>query len=116
MVVAAFALGAILGSFAGVVAHRVPEGRSLGGRSYCACGRKLSWSENIPLLGYLLAGGISRCCSTPIGWWAFGMELTYASASAAAMLFAGWPGVAAAMPTMLLTVWITASARKEDGP
>jgi prepilin signal peptidase PulO-like enzyme (type II secretory pathway) len=58
--------GAITASFLCVVAERVPRGLSLGGRSHCVCGRQLLWRENIPVLGWLRVGGVSRCCSSKI--------------------------------------------------
>jgi prepilin signal peptidase PulO-like enzyme (type II secretory pathway) len=55
-------LFASLNSFLAVVAERVPVGLPITGRSVCACGRQLEARENIPVLGYLLARGKTRCC------------------------------------------------------
>ncbi|MCA8974657.1 MAG: prepilin peptidase [Planctomycetes bacterium] len=51
--------------------HRLPletkEQRSLGGRSRCPrCGVGIRWADNVPILGWLLLRGRSRCCSQPI--------------------------------------------------
>jgi leader peptidase (prepilin peptidase)/N-methyltransferase len=54
--------GGCLASFLGVVFDRCPRGEGLNGRSKCACGRQLQAHENIPVLGWILAGGTARCC------------------------------------------------------
>ena len=56
-----FAFGACVGSFLNVVAYRVPVGRSVvSPPSRCPqCGSKLSWHENLPIVGWLLLRG--RC-------------------------------------------------------
>ncbi|MHC1751897.1 prepilin peptidase [Humidesulfovibrio sp.] len=62
-------LGLILGSFATCAGHRLAHGGSVlsPARSYCpACGRTLSWRDNIPLLGWLLQGGRCRFCRARI--------------------------------------------------
>lgn len=65
--------GAITASFLCVVAERVPNGRGIGGRSTCACGRQLRNRENIPIVGYLRTGGVASCCGAilpPVYLWA----------------------------------------------
>ena len=62
-------LGLILGSFATCAGHRLAHGGSVlsPSRSYCpACGRTLTWRDNIPLLGWLLQGGRCRLCQARI--------------------------------------------------
>lgn len=60
-------LGLILGSFATVVSHRVPQGMGLGGRSRCPrCDRQLSAAENVPVLSYVALRGRCRGCGTRI--------------------------------------------------
>jgi len=59
-------LGAITASFLCVCSERLPRGESIGGRSLCACGRQLRWSENLPILGWLKSGGKARCCGSSI--------------------------------------------------
>jgi leader peptidase (prepilin peptidase)/N-methyltransferase len=103
-------LGAVVASFLGVVAERVPRHEGLGGRSHCACGRQLRWYENVPVIGWLACGGHTRCCrsslparyvlgevglgttwalvaaSAPGAWWALaGMVL-----SAGVLLWLSW--------------------------
>ena len=70
-----FALGMLafwpalaLGSFANVVAARVPLRRSIvHPRSSCpSCGAALAWYDNVPVLSYLLLLGRCRSCSSRI--------------------------------------------------
>lgn len=67
IVLAAFA-GAAAGSFATVVAHRVPRGESIvAPRSRCPrCGAQIAAYDNVPVLSWLLLRGRSRCCGAPI--------------------------------------------------
>ena len=59
--------GLIFGSFASVVAHRIPRRESIGGRSMCVhCGHVITASENVPLLSYLLQRGRCRHCGARI--------------------------------------------------
>ena len=59
-----FAFGACVGSFLNVVAHRMPTGRSVvSPPSRCPrCGWRLTWHENLPVLGWLLLRGRCRRC------------------------------------------------------
>lgn len=63
-----FLFGAALGSFATVLEARIPEGQSIvSPGSRCPhCGRGLSWSENIPILGWLLLRGKCKGCGKAI--------------------------------------------------
>ena len=67
-IVVAGCLGLIFGSFATVVAYRVPRGRSIvTGRSKCpSCDAQIAWYDNIPLVGYVLLRGRCRNCGQPI--------------------------------------------------
>lgn len=64
-----FAFGACVGSFLNVVVHRLPLGMSLmSPPSRCpGCGRRLSLHENLPIVGWFLAGGRCRTCGSRIG-------------------------------------------------
>jgi leader peptidase (prepilin peptidase) / N-methyltransferase len=64
----AFIGGMITGSFVGVVAHRIPRGRSIvGPRSECpACGNQIAAYDNVPVISWLLLGGRCRSCSARI--------------------------------------------------
>jgi leader peptidase (prepilin peptidase)/N-methyltransferase len=59
-------MGLLVGSFLNVAIHRLPKpDQSVWSprRSYCpACGRGLTWSENVPILSWLLQGGRCRSC------------------------------------------------------
>jgi leader peptidase (prepilin peptidase)/N-methyltransferase len=62
-----FPAGLIFGSFLTVVAHRIPRGESVGGRSRCPhCGAQIAAYDNVPLVSWLLLRGRTRCCGAPI--------------------------------------------------
>lgn len=63
-----FALGACVGSFVNVVAIRLPMGMGLvQPPSRCpTCGRRLSWHENIPVVGWILVRGRCRSCEVRV--------------------------------------------------
>jgi len=60
--------GAVIGSFLNVCIHRLPRDTSIvWPASACpACGRALSWFENIPIVSYAVLGGRCRTCRAPI--------------------------------------------------
>lgn len=68
IVLFAFVLGLVAGSFVTAVAHRVPRGVSiLGARSQCpACGAQVAAYDNVPVLSWLLLRGRARCCGERI--------------------------------------------------
>lgn len=63
-----FAYGACLGSLINVIAYRMPKGISIvTPPSRCpACSTKLSWRDNIPVLGWIALRGRCRYCKTRI--------------------------------------------------
>lgn len=63
-----FALGAIVGSFLNVVVYRLPRGENLiFPSSACPrCGTKLTWRENLPIIGWLMLAGRCRFCRSKI--------------------------------------------------
>lgn len=72
-----FILGAILGSFLNVLIMRLPEEKSLGGRSHCPhCGRTLGFIDLVPILSFLVLRGKCRSCSAKISARYLIMELT----------------------------------------
>ncbi len=64
----AFILGLAAGSFGNVLIHRVPRRESIvrPGSRCPACGHRLRWYENIPLLSWLLQRGKCRQCAVSI--------------------------------------------------
>lgn len=62
-----FIVGAIFGSFGNVLIYRIPEQKTLGGRSKCPhCKAQLNMIDLIPLLGFLLRGGKCKYCKVTI--------------------------------------------------
>ncbi len=63
-----FALGACVGSFLNVVIWRYPRSQSVVfPPSHCpACGRAIRWSDNIPLVSWLVLRGRCRSCKQRI--------------------------------------------------
>ncbi len=62
--VAAFLIGACVGSFLNVVIYRVPKEESIvTPGSHCGCGQPIRWHDNIPILSWLALRGRARCCS-----------------------------------------------------
>jgi len=64
----AFALGLVVGSFLNVVIHRLPRGESIvRPGSHCpACGHRIAFFENVPVLSYLWLRGRCRGCGAAI--------------------------------------------------
>lgn len=61
------ALGGSLGSFFNVVAWRIPRGRSINGSSHCPnCDIRLGLPDNLPIIGWLGAGGRCSNCQWTI--------------------------------------------------
>ena len=60
--------GLIIGSFLNVLIYRIPREESIvWPGSHCpACSHPLKWSDNIPLISYLLLKGKCRYCRAPI--------------------------------------------------
>src|SRR5688572_16775518 len=85
-VVVVFAvIGLAFGSFLNVCIYRLPRRESLVfPASHCtACGRSLSWFENVPVVAWLALGGRCRSCRAPISLMYPLVELT------TAVVFAG---------------------------
>lgn len=68
ILVVAFVVGLVMGSFINCVAWRIAHGEDfIHGRSHCAtCGHTLSPLELIPVVSFLLQKGKSRCCQEKI--------------------------------------------------
>lgn len=63
-----FAFGACVGSLLNVLVYRLPLGLDVvRPTSRCPlCGTKLTWRENVPIVGWLALGGRCRFCRGPI--------------------------------------------------
>lgn len=63
-----FALGASMGSLINVLVYRIPRGLSVvSPPSRCpGCQTRLTWRENIPILGWIVLKGRCRFCNAPI--------------------------------------------------
>jgi leader peptidase (prepilin peptidase)/N-methyltransferase len=70
LVLAAFALGLLFGSFLNVCISRLPHHESpVGGRSFCrSCAAQIRWYDNIPLLSWIILRARCRDCSARISW------------------------------------------------
>jgi prepilin signal peptidase PulO-like enzyme (type II secretory pathway) len=72
-----FILGLILGSFGGVIVTRLPQGRSIGGRSQCIhCEVILDAHNLVPVCSYILQQGKCGTCRKPLPWLYPFLELT----------------------------------------
>ncbi|MFK7883801.1 MAG: A24 family peptidase [Phycisphaerales bacterium] len=62
------AVGGCVGSLINVLVYRMPRGLDVvAPTSRCpSCGTKLTWRENIPVLGWIFLGGRCRFCKTKI--------------------------------------------------
>jgi leader peptidase (prepilin peptidase)/N-methyltransferase len=61
-------VGAVIGSFLNVCIYRLPLGKSIvWPASACeACGRELSWYENLPIVSWAALGARCRTCKAPL--------------------------------------------------
>jgi len=91
---AAFLVGACIGSFLNVVIHRLPRGESIvSPRSRCpCCGRQIGSWENIPIVSFIALGGKCAGCGGAISWRYPAVELLTAAGFVAIFLLDG-PGM-----------------------
>ena len=74
----AFILGAVVGSFLNVCIYRMPLDLSVNEpkRSFCPhCKKQIPWTQNIPLISWLVLRGKCANCHAPIAFRYFGVEL-----------------------------------------
>ena len=66
--VAAFFIGACVGSFLNVCVYRIPLNRSVvhPGSHCSACGAPIPWYNNLPILSWWVLRGRAACCGTKI--------------------------------------------------
>jgi len=102
-----FLFGSLFGSFAFVVAERIPRHETLLGRSRCPhCGGTLRLLDVFPILGYVVNRGKCRHCSQKIPLSYLLVEVGAGILFATAFAFLGWTpelGVALVMIVVLLT-------------
>ena len=90
----ALVFGLFIGSFLNVVIYRTPRDQSIvSPRSSCpACGKLISWYENIPIFSFLFLRGHCSGCKARISWRYPAVELVVGIAAAAC--FTGVTGAA----------------------
>lgn len=68
LMIFAFAFGAAMGSFANVLIHRLPRGKSIvkPGSRCPACDAPIRWYDNIPIISYLILRARCRSCGASI--------------------------------------------------
>ena len=114
----AFVGGIVTGSFVGLVAHRLPRGRSIvGPRSVCdSCGEQIAAYDNVPVLSWLLLRGRCRGCGARIPVRYLLIELAVGAAFAAtAIVLQGDPAQLALgllFVTMLAAITLTDLERR----
>ena len=103
--------GLALGSFLNVVAARVPLRRSIvSPPSACmACGERIAWHDNVPVVSWLVLRGRCRACRTPIPWVYPGVELATAGLVAGCILAFG-VGFEALVAALFCAVLVVISA------
>lgn len=112
-----FTIGAVVGSFIGVVVERVPEGRSIQGRSMCACGRQLRAWENVPVVAWVALRGRARCCGSEIPGWYTALEVRCGAIVALLMSVLPWPWpvrAAVTVATLALVAWAGVDRRRKE--
>jgi leader peptidase (prepilin peptidase)/N-methyltransferase len=84
--------GLVVGSFLNVCIYRLPRGESIAfPASHCtACGRGLSWYENVPVLGWLALRGRCRTCGESISWMYPAVELATPALFLLQHWYLGW--------------------------
>lgn len=96
---AAFLIGACVGSFLNVVIHRVPREESIvTPGSHCACGQPIRWHDNIPIVSWLVLRGRARCCGR-----AFSFRYPFVELLTALLFTVAWWQFA---PLVALCAWI----------
>jgi len=106
--------GLLLGSFAGVVFERVPQRRSLTGRSTCVCGRVLKVSENIPVLGFLRARKGVSCCDTVVPLNYFVFELGFGFLAGFAAFISGFVVALVVLFVSVFILYLYALSKQQD--
>ncbi|MSP42256.1 MAG: prepilin peptidase [Alphaproteobacteria bacterium] len=95
-------LGLLFGSFAGLVAYRLPKGEAvMAGRSRCTqCGHALGAADLVPVLSWLRSRGRCRHCGGTVAWRYPLIEIATALLFVLALMAAG-PGLKVIMLGLL---------------
>jgi prepilin signal peptidase PulO-like enzyme (type II secretory pathway) len=96
-------LGGAVASFSCVVVERAGSGEGLGGRSHCVCGTQLAPWVNLPVIGWVAAGGRAHCCGASIPSWYLVAELI----GVLTWAIAGWFGLPYIAGVAIITLFIT---------
>lgn len=81
-----FIFGLAIGSFLNVLIDRLPQGRSIMGRSHCEfCHTNIVWYDLIPVFSYIFLGGKCRKCKEKFG--IFYPSVEFLTGSVFAMIF-----------------------------
>ena len=106
LILYAFVLGAVVGSFLNVVIYRVPRRMSIvKPRSACpTCATPIIWYDNVPILSWLVLGGRCRSCRGAI---AFRYPLVEAVAAALAAFGVSLYGLHPVTIEVVIFAWLS---------
>jgi prepilin signal peptidase PulO-like enzyme (type II secretory pathway) len=105
-----FIFGTIVGSFLNVVVLRYNTGVSIArGRSFCfSCGKKLSWSELVPVLSFVFQRRRCRGCKSKISWQYPVVELLTGLLFAGVFWKYGLAGLLSNLPAIIISLILMA--------
>jgi len=102
----AFIVGAVVGSFLNVVIYRVPRRISIvTPRSSCpACSTPIAWFDNLPIVSWLILGARCRRCRAPIS---ARYPMVEAAAGGLAAFGVGLYGLTPVMVEIVVFAWLS---------
>lgn len=100
-----FAFGACFGSFFNVIIYRLPLEKSIvmPGSHCMKCNEPIRWSDNIPLISYIVLGGKCRHCKEPFSFRYFVVEFL-SGALFALVVWRYWPLIEMGVPLKMVAV------------
>jgi leader peptidase (prepilin peptidase)/N-methyltransferase len=106
LILYAFVLGAVVGSFLNVVIYRVPRRLSIvKPRSACpSCATPIAWFDNLPIISWLILGGRCRSCRGAI---AIRYPLVEAAAGALAAFGVSLYGLSPITAEVVIFAWLS---------
>lgn len=106
LILYAFVLGAVVGSFLNVVIYRVPRRLSIvKPRSACpACATPIAWYDNLPIVSWIVLGGRCRSCRAGIS---FRYPLVEAAGGVLAALGVALYGLGPVTVEVVLFAWLS---------